>query len=86
MNGLINLCVIFLSLSARSKRERFLIFDCNYLAVHFVNLLCFSAAKYTAMYGYKEKTGIKKDRKILICNKEITVKICDLVFDSSSPA
>ena len=67
-------------------RTSFLIFDCNYLAVHFVNLLCFSAAKYTAMYGYKEKNGHKKRRKIFICNKEITVKICDLIFDSSSPA
>ena len=26
----------------------------------YLNLLCFSAAKYTAMYGYKEKNGHKK--------------------------
>ena len=72
----------------RFARTSFLIFDCNYFTVHFVTSLLFFLPRFdSVMYSSaRRKNRHKKDRKIFIGTKEITVKICDLIFDSSSPA
>ena len=64
-------------------RTSFLIIYCNYLAAHFVTSLFFYRyITRLCISVCKEGKGIKKDREILICNKEITVYVYDF---SSSP-